>query len=229
MYNFAQYNLVRESRIRKNNKMQETYIYELIDITFENPYSLIEEEGSFFVREDEVILPEEKPANIIEYDADGIPMGGSQEEKLIRRKKIHDFLQTWRATHADSPRVFNIELQEYIKISQVFLLESVAHSAIQYKSTKAVLMMEEVMKNARKVAMTNVKEGNKNQKPFTKMMVMQYTSSELGKVKMTVGIRKRTLENVQYSITVPTPDTPFIDEALLGKKKAKHKKRKKRP
>ena len=109
------------------------------------------------------------------------------------------------------------------------IISSVAHSAIQYKSTKAVLMMEEVMKNARKVAMTNVKEGNKNQKPFTKMMVMQYTSSELGKVKMTVGIRKRTLENVQYSITVPTPDTPFIDEALLGKKKAKHKKRKKRP
>lgn len=209
--------------------MQETYIYELVDITFENSYSLKEEEGNFFVRENGDILPEENTATIIEYDADGIPMGGSQEEKLIRRKKIHDFLQTWRATHADSPRVFNTELQEYIKISQVFLLESVAHSAIQYKSTKAVLMMEEVMKNARKVAMTNVKEGNKNQKPFMKMMVMQYISPELGKVKMTVGIRKRTLENVQYSITVPTPDTPFINEALLGNKKAKHKTGKKRP
>lgn len=209
--------------------MQETYIYELIDITFENSYSLKEEEYNFFVREDGDILPEEKPVIIIEYDADGIPMGGSQEEKLIRRKKIHDFLQTWRATHADCPRVFNIELQEYIKISQVFLLESIAHSAIQYKSTKAVLMMEEVMKNARKVAITNVKEGNKNQKPFTKMMVMQYISSELGKVKMTVGIRKRTLENVQYSITVPNSDTPFINEALLDNKKAKHKTRKKRP
>lgn len=209
--------------------MQETYTYELVDITFENPYSLSEDDGNFFVREEGITQIDENSDTEIEYDVDGIPMGGSQEEKLIRREMIHKFLQTWRATHADSPRVFNLELQEYIKISQVFLLESVAHSAVQYKSTKALLMMEEVMKNARKVTLTNVKEGNKNQKPFAKMMIMQYTSPELGKVKMTVGIRKRTSENVQYSITVPNPDTPFIDEALLGNKKAKHKARKKRP
>lgn len=208
--------------------MQETYTYELIDITFENPYPQMEEEGNFFVREEDTLQYEEKTAITFEYDADGIPMGGSQEEKLIRREKIHQFLQTWRALHADSPRVFNIDLQEYIKISQVFLLESVAHSAVQYKSTKAVLMMEEVMKNARKITTTNVKEGNKNQKPFVKMMIMQYNSPELGKVKMTVGIRKRTLENVQYSITVPSPTSPFIDEALLSDKKPKHIIRKKR-
>lgn len=208
--------------------MQEAYIYELVDITFENPYPQIEDEGHFFVREGDTPQSEEKPAITIEYDAEGIPMGGSQEEKLIRRDKIHQFLQAWRALHADSPHVFNIDLQEYIKISQVFLLESVAHSAVQYKSTKAVLRMEEVMKNARKITTTNVKDGNKNQKPFVKMMIMQYNSPELGKVKMTVGIRKRTLENVQYSITVPPPTSPFIDEALLSGKKPNHKIRKKR-
>lgn len=208
--------------------MQETYIYELVDISFELPYPQINEEEGFFVREDETISRDAKPVATIEYDADGIPMGGSQEEKLIRRDIIHQFLQTWRGSHSDSPRVFNVELQEYIKISQVFLLESVAHSAVQYKSTKAVLMMEEVMKNARKVALTNVKEGNNNQKPFVKMMVMQYNSPELGKVKMTVGVRKRTLENVQYSITVPNPDAPFINETLLSGKKGKRKTRKKR-
>lgn len=211
------------------DEIQETYEYELVEITFGSPYALDEEGVCLSVHEDEVPSYSDSAEFLIEYDADGIPMGVSQEEKLIRREKIHQFLQTWRAEHADSPCVFNKELQEYIKINQVFLLESVAHSAVRYSSTKAVLKMEEVMANAKKVALTNVKEGNKNQKPFVKMMVMQYYSPELGSVKMTVGIRKRTLEHVQYSITVPEPNVPFINEALLSDKKSKGKRRKKRP
>jgi len=61
------------------------------------------------------------------------------------------------------------------------------------------------------------------------MMVMIYKSEELGSVKMTVGIRKKTEEKVGYSITVPTPGTPFIDKNMRVeqkgcKKKAAHKK-----
>lgn len=36
-------------------------------------------------------------------------------------------------------------------------------------------------------------------------------------------------EKVQYSITVPSPEIPFVDEASIIKKGSKNKKRKKRP
>lgn len=57
------------------------------------------------------------------------------------------------------------------------------------------------------------------------MIVMRYKSNELGTVKMTVGIRKKTKEKVQYSITVPNPNAPFIDKSIKIKEKGKRKKR----
>ena len=44
-------------------------------------------------------------------------------------------------------------------------------------------------------------KNNGNQKPFEKMIVMNYDCPCIGKVKMTVGIRRRTHEKVQYCIT----------------------------
>ena len=46
-----------------------------------------------------------------------------------------------------------------------------------------------------------IKQGNKNQEPFERMMIMEYELIGIGKVKMTVGIRRRTKEKVQYCIT----------------------------
>ena len=42
---------------------------------------------------------------------------------------------------------------------------------------------------------------SKNQKPFERIMVMEYELAFIGKIKMTVGIRRRTKEKVQYCIT----------------------------
>lgn len=205
----------------------EIYEYELIDICFQPEYELQEEDAVGLVCEDEPI--NDADTTQIEYDADGIPMGNTQEDKLIRREKIHTFIQQWRAEHRDNPRIFNNNLQEFIKVNQVFMLESVLHSAIRYQSTKAIMRMEEVMANAIKIGEMKVKESNSNQKPFQQMLVMRYSDEELGDVKVTVGVRKRTLEKVQYGITVPSPDVPFIDNSMRAKKKTKPKNRKKRP
>jgi hypothetical protein len=56
-------------------------------------------------------------------------------------------------------------------------------------------------KNRLFVLIKKAKVGNKNQKPFEKMMIMEYELNGIGKVKMTVGIRRRTKEKVQYCIT----------------------------
>ena len=53
----------------------------------------------------------------------------------------------------------------------------------------------------KKVSIRKTKIGNKNQKPFEGIMIMEYELIGIGKVKMTVGIRRRTREKVQYCIT----------------------------
>ena len=53
----------------------------------------------------------------------------------------------------------------------------------------------------KKISISKIKEGNKNQKPFERIMIMEYELIGIGKVKMTVGIRRRTHEKVQYCIT----------------------------
>lgn len=200
--------------------------YELIDITFELPYELSEDDAAYLVGEDTPI--QTVKASAIEYDNDGIPMGTSHEEIVVRRQIIHDFIQQWRAEHVNNPRIFNDDLKDYVKINQLFMLESVAHAAERYLSTQAVLRMEEIIKKAKSIGLAKKKEGNKNQKPFQHMVVLLYRSEELGNVKMVVGIRPRTLDKVQYSITVPSPGTPFIDKNMRKDAHAGNRKKKKR-
>lgn len=186
------------------------YEYELIDIEFEHPYK-----QNDFACED---------SPVIEYDVDGVPMGNSLAEIDLRRKIVHEYIQQWRNSHEDK-RLFNEDLADYIRINQLFLLESVNHAVDNYYSTKAVLRMEEVMAKAMYIGDSQKKEGNSNQKSFEKMVVLIYRSEDLGNVKMTVGIMRRTHEKIGYSITVPASHTPFIEEDLkIGANKKKRKK-----
>ena len=90
-------------------EQEEKYEYELISISFEQSYEQPEENVVWRVSED---APSQNNAHTeIEYDADGIPMGNSQEEKHIRRNIIHEFIQQWRANHKDTPFVFNENLK----------------------------------------------------------------------------------------------------------------------
>lgn len=201
--------------------------YELINITFEQPYELSEDDTTGYVAE-EMPTPSSDEPHVIEYDVDGVPMGRSKEEIEIRRQIVYDYIQRWRTENKNNPRIYNDNPKEYIKITQIFMIESVAHSVGNYKSTKAILHFEEIMAKAHKVGLTRTKEGNSNQKPFTKMMVMRYKMDDLGDIKMTVGVRARTNEKVEYSITVPDKEKPFIDEDLRISPKSKKRKKRSR-
>lgn len=202
---------------------KEMFEYELIDICMDSEYEEADENNRWSACEE---TADEKTASDIVYDADGIPIGDSQEERQVRRNKIHEFIQQWREQHLDNPCVFNENLKEFIRINQTFLIESVSHAVGNYKSTKAVLRMEEIMTKAEYIGVSQKKEGDSNQKSFEKMIVMIYKSEELGNVKMTVGVKNRTHEKIEYSITVPTPHTPFLDNDM--RLKGCSKKRKKR-
>ena len=92
-------------------------------------------------------------------------------------------------------------MKEYINIRMVSIVETSEHAAKTYLSTIAVLQLDAILMGATKVSVKKTKSGNRNQKPFEKMMIMEYDVAFIGKVKMTVGIRRRTHEKIQYCIT----------------------------
>ena len=83
----------------------------------------------------------------------------------------------------------------------VSIVETSEHAAKSYLSTLAVLQLDAILTGARKVSIKKPKPGNKNQQPFERIMIMEYDLVGIGTVKMTVGVRRRTQEKVQYCIT----------------------------
>jgi hypothetical protein len=129
-----------------------------------------------------------------------IPEDNSVESIKIRERIIRDFYREWKEKNP-SQRKYNLSLKEYINIRMVSIVETSEHAAKTYLSTIAVLQLDAILMGATKVSVKKTKPGNRNQKPFEKMMIMEYDVAFIGKVKMTVGIRRRTHEKIQYCIT----------------------------
>ena len=128
-----------------------------------------------------------------------VPVGDSTEDIELRRKIISRFYHDWKLRN-QSLRKFNLSLNEYINIRFVSITETCTHASRNYFSTLAVLQLDAILTNARVVATVKSK-GNGNQKPFEKMIIMKYDCVGIGVVKMTVGVRRRTHDKVQYCIT----------------------------
>ena len=62
------------------------------------------------------------------------------------------------------------------------------------------MRLDEILMNARKVA-TVLAKSNGNQKGFEKMIVMHHNLPEIGAIKITVGVKRRTHEKILYCIT----------------------------
>ena len=129
-----------------------------------------------------------------------IPEDNSVASIKIREQIIRDFYREWKERNP-SQRKFNLSLKEYINIRMVSIIETSEHAAKNYLSTLAVLQLDAILIGAKKKSVKKAKEGNKNQKPFEKMLIMEYELTGIGIVKMTVGVRRRTHEKVQYCIT----------------------------
>ena len=171
------------------------YTYELLDILFEFPYEPCEEGATFSVCEDGSTQKGDMPT--ITYDEDGIPLGRSREEIKMREKAIKDFYARWIALNPEK-KVWNKNLSDYILVKFVSINETYEKAARTYESTKAVFKLSEILENAQLMGEVPSKQNNKNQKSFSKLLIMRYRN-----IKLTVGYQKKTSENVQYCITVP--------------------------
>ena len=198
-------------------EQEEKYEYELISISFEQSYEQPEEDVVWRVSEDAPSRNDEHKS--IEYDADGIPMGQSMEEIRKREAIIDDFLRKWSAANTER-KVFNNVMQEYIYVRAISFAEAKEHSAKSYKSTRALMLLDEVLKNASPIKRVPKKSGDKNQKEFVYMLVMIYKHQDIGTIKLTVGIKKNA-NKIQYGISALKPDEPLVDYSMFKKSKKK--------
>ena len=129
-----------------------------------------------------------------------IPEGNTLDEIKERERIIRDFYREWKEKNP-SQRKYNLSLKEYINIRMVSIVETSEHAAKSYLSTLAVLQLDAILVGAKKVSIKKTKSNNKNQQPFERIMIMEYDLVGIGTVKMTVGVRRRTQEKVQYCIT----------------------------
>lgn len=151
-------------------------------------------------------------------------MGQSPEENAIRKQIIFDFYEAWKDSHPEKS-VFNIALGADILIRKESVVEAAGHAARSYRSTLAVLRLDTLLANATLVNYDKPKLGNKNQEKLAKMILMTYSFEDIGVIKLTVGVRRRSNDKVQYGITAVNHAQQITPaSAQQKKKKAPHRK-----
>lgn len=146
---------------------------------------------------DELYIPVD--SFVAEIRPEDVPAGDTPEDKRKRQEIISVFYSKWKKSNPSLQR-YNFSLQEFVNIRFVSITETCTHSSRSYRSTLAVLQLDAILTNAIRVSTVPVNTNN-NQRSFEKMIVMEYEAVGIGKVKMTVGVRRRTHEKVQYCIT----------------------------
>ena len=124
-----------------------------------------------------------------------IPTGTRKEDIKAREKIIKDFYATWISEHPDK-KIWNEDLQDYICVKYQSINETYNKAARRYESTLAVFRLTEVMEKAVFKEEKPTKPGDKNQKPYSNLLILLYNG-----IKLTVSVQKTTQEKVQYYLT----------------------------
>ena len=124
-----------------------------------------------------------------------IPTGTRKEDIKVREKIIKDFYAKWISEHPDK-KIWNEDLQDYICVKYQSINETYNKAARRHESTLAVFRLTEVLEKAVLKEERQTKPGDKNQKPYSKLLIMLYDS-----IKLTVGVQKTTQEKAQYCLT----------------------------
>ncbi|MCQ2131375.1 MAG: helix-turn-helix domain-containing protein [Bacteroidales bacterium] len=129
-----------------------------------------------------------------------IPTGNSVEEMRTRKKLIWRFYEQWKTEHPELS-VYNNSIKENINIRHISIEETSGHASLTYLSTLAVLQLDQILQNAKLVSEKHVKGATHNQRMFTKIILMEHYIVGIGRVKLTVGVRRSDNTKVQYCIT----------------------------
>ena len=106
----------------------------------------------------------------------------------------------WKLKHPDQ-KVYNHSLKADINIRNISITETSSKAAKSYLSTLDVLQLDVILMAAKKVRVVKPKAGVENQKTFKEMILMECYLVSIGKVKLTVGVHKKSSIKIQYCIT----------------------------
>ena len=154
------------------------------------------------------VIPYESEENEMEdyfISEDDIPRGDSTEDRRKRYNLIYSFYEEWKRRNPDHKR-FNLALKDDINIRSISIDETAGHASLSYLSTLAVLQLDAILTNAWKVKTVPSKQNSKNQRSFEQIIIMKYVCPGVGRVKMTVGVRRTDKKKVQYCITAINAD-----------------------
>lgn len=129
-----------------------------------------------------------------------IPDGNTIEDFKQRAKVIRNFYRLWKQKHPDQ-KVYNHSLKADINIRNISITETSNKAAKNYLSTLAVLQLDVILMAAKKVRVVKPKTGVENQKTFKEIILMECDLVSIGKVKLTVGVHKKSSLKIQYCIT----------------------------
>ncbi len=124
-----------------------------------------------------------------------IPRGSDKLSIKEREKIITCFYAHWIAEHP-AKRIWNEHLQDYILVKFISINETYNKAARRYESTLAVFRLSEVLRYAVLIDEKPTKSNDKNQKAFSKLLIMRYND-----IKLIVGVQKSNQDKVQYCLS----------------------------
>ena len=153
-----------------------------------------------------------------------VPRGNGKDAIKERERIIREYYKAWRQSHRGQ-KLFNLHLKEYINIRQVSMIETAEHASKSYLSTLAFMQLDAILTNAKKDRIVPADKNSRNQSGYNKMLIMNYLCPGIGRIKLTVGIARRTLEKVQYCITAL--ESECTTAVPIGRRRKKRKASKK--
>lgn len=144
--------------------------------------------------------PEEVFGEVGEIRPEDVPVGDSIEDRRARNRLIRQFYYQWMGQNVDR-KIFNKSLDDYIHVKYISINETAGHASLRYLSTLAVLQLDAILPNAILKASKPINPKTKNQKGFSRMLIMEYCCPAIGLVRLTVGQKGSDGTKVQYCIT----------------------------
>lgn len=122
----------------------------------------------------------------------GIPKGSTPEDNKARRLIIKEFYSCWMLEHPER-KVWNKSLNAFINVKYSFINEALGHAPRSVETTSAQLHLTEILSDAEYIESRPPKYGDKNQKKFSKMLLLKWKSS-----RVLVGQRKTSRDLELY-------------------------------
>ena len=144
--------------------------------------------------------PEEVFGEVGEIRPEDVPEGDSIEDRRARNRLIRQFYYQWMGQNVDR-KIFNKSLDDYIHVKYISINETAGHASLRYLSTLAVLQLDAILPNAILKTSKPINPKTKNQKGFSRMLIMEYCCPAIGLVRLTVGQKGSDGTKVQYCIT----------------------------